>query len=347
MFMSVHPSMMVLVCVVGAGIVGLSTALNIQRLIPSAQITIIADKFGNDTTSAGAGGLFRPNLGHIKGVPIDTLKRWSKISWKHFSTLALSSEASTSGNNVTNGFVLQDTEEPQFLNEIIFSYHKLSRDELQRLNSNQKHGYNITTVITEAKKYLPWLMRKYKDNGGQVVFRTLTSLEELCGEYKVVANCCGLNAKYLLGDESTYPIRGQLIRMRAPWIRGFYYIEHDGYSTYAIPHSDYMILGGCREVGNYSEDIDPALTEDILRRGKEKIPGLEGARVVDQWAGLRPTRIPIRVAKEHMTFGGTELKVVHNYGHGANGISLSWSTAVDAAQMVKEMVDNASPSSKL
>ena len=29
-------------------------------------------------------------------------------------------------------------------------------------------------------------------------------------------------------------------------------------------------------------------------------------------------------------------QVVHNYGHGANGISMSWGTSLDAAELVKD-----------
>lgn len=32
--------------------------------------------------------------------------------------------------------------------------------------------------------------------------------------------------------------------------------------------------------------------------------------------------------------------MVHNYGHGANGIYLSWGTAVEAAQLVCEVLNN-------
>lgn len=46
--------------VLGAGVVGLTTALELQRQYPSAQVSIIADKFGVDTTSNVAAGIFRP-----------------------------------------------------------------------------------------------------------------------------------------------------------------------------------------------------------------------------------------------------------------------------------------------
>ena len=59
--------------IVGAGVIGLSTALNIQKRLPSARITVYADKFEKDTTSHGAGGLFRPNTDHCIGIDEETI----------------------------------------------------------------------------------------------------------------------------------------------------------------------------------------------------------------------------------------------------------------------------------
>ncbi len=44
----------------GAGVVGLSTALRLLEL-GGESVTIVADAFGKQTTSDGAGGLFRPD----------------------------------------------------------------------------------------------------------------------------------------------------------------------------------------------------------------------------------------------------------------------------------------------
>lgn len=51
---------MVNIAVLGAGAVGMSTAMCIQRGIPGVRVTIIADRFTIDTTSAGAAGIFAP-----------------------------------------------------------------------------------------------------------------------------------------------------------------------------------------------------------------------------------------------------------------------------------------------
>lgn len=51
------------------------------------------------------------------------------------------------------------------------------------------------------------------DNGGIIIERRIESLDELCGEYDVVFNCTGLEAKWLCSDVNVLPIRGQVIRV--------------------------------------------------------------------------------------------------------------------------------------
>lgn len=65
---------MVRVAILGAGAVGLSTALCIKLKYPSLPLTIIADRFLDATTSDGAGGLFRPDQRFILGVDPSVLK---------------------------------------------------------------------------------------------------------------------------------------------------------------------------------------------------------------------------------------------------------------------------------
>lgn len=48
------------IAVLGAGVIGLTTAIELQKEFRNAKITILADKFTTETTSDGAAGLFRP-----------------------------------------------------------------------------------------------------------------------------------------------------------------------------------------------------------------------------------------------------------------------------------------------
>lgn len=48
------------IAILGAGVVGLTTALELQNEFRGAKVTIIANKFTTETTSDGAAGMFRP-----------------------------------------------------------------------------------------------------------------------------------------------------------------------------------------------------------------------------------------------------------------------------------------------
>ena len=50
--------------------------------------------------------------------------------------------------------------------------------------------------------------------------------------YDAVVNCTGLEASKLCNDSELTPIRGQVIKVRAPWIKTAVYADND---TYIIP----------------------------------------------------------------------------------------------------------------
>ena len=50
------------IAVLGAGVVGLSTAVCLQEALPDRHVTVVADRFTRDTTSDGAAGIVRPTM---------------------------------------------------------------------------------------------------------------------------------------------------------------------------------------------------------------------------------------------------------------------------------------------
>jgi glycine/D-amino acid oxidase-like deaminating enzyme len=67
------------------------------------------------------------------------------------------------------------------------------------------------------------------------------------------------------------------------------------------------------------------------------------ATPVREWVGLRPGRPTIRLEMEKMQLPGDKiLPVIHNYGHGGNGIALSWGCAVHVAKIAREVALDAS-----
>lgn len=69
-----------------------------------------------------------------------------------------------------------------------------------------------------------------------------------------------------------------------------------------------------------------------------------------EWVGLRPHREPTRVELETVTTGGSsgrQVIVVHNYGHGGNGISLAPGTVRHALSLLENRMASIRLKSKL
>lgn len=324
------------VVVIGAGVVGLSTAINIQRLVPSCSVTIVAEDVIDGTASVGAGAIFRPTAEYLPGVDIQKARQWIRDGWEHFSSLALSESSGPAGIAITPSFMLSRTEiKDPLYKDVVFTFHQLSGDEMKKMGFDKhfSYGYLVTTIVITTKLYLAWLLKRFLQNGGKVEKRRVTDMKEFRGICGIVVNCSATGSRQLFGDKTINPNRGQLLRVRAPWINYCIYTDAD---AYIIPNQDLVAVGGSRDQNNYDTTINGKESKDILERCCKICPSLKGAEVDNVWAGLRPIRSPLRIEKEIIKSEEDQLTVIHNYGHCSDGIALSWGTAVEAAGMVRD-----------
>ncbi|XP_049959273.1 D-aspartate oxidase isoform X2 [Schistocerca serialis cubense] len=319
--------------VLGAGVVGVTTALELQKEYPSASLTIIADKFGQETTSDGAAGIFRP-ASSFCGPTEDISRQWINDSYYYYEDIRKSAEAAHAGVIQMSGYILssinKDIVQNHYLEKLLPLFRRATEEELSLYPGNWKYGTFYTTLVTECRKFLPWGMHRFEEAGGQVKNKLLSSFNDVSGDFDIVVNCLGLGAKYLCSDHNMVPIRGQVLKVNAPWIKTFLYGDFD---TYIIPGIEAATLGGCRNYDSYDLRVNRHDTASILERCTALVPSLKKASIIREWVGLRPHRSPVRVEAENIN----GLKVVHNYGHGGYGVTSAPGTAKHAVQLVKEM----------
>ena len=90
------------------------------------------------------------------------------------------------------------------------------------------------------------------------------------------------------------------------------------------PHGKSVVLGGTAEERAWDLRPNPAVAERILKRCVAVEPMLRRARVISDRVGLRPTRAAVRVEADPQR---VRTRLIHNYGHGGAGVSLSWGCA--------------------
>lgn len=186
---------------------------------------------------------------------------------------------------------------------------------------------------------------RFRNNGGLILRQHVSNLTGLSNNYDVIFNCSGLGARELCQDDELVPIRGQVIKVQAPWIKMAFYGDYD---TYIIPGFEAVTLGGCRQFDSYNQDICPYDRMAILNRCYNLLPSLKTAPIQKELMGLRPHRSRVRVDVEiTQNVNGRDVKIVHNYGHGGYGVTTAPGTAKYAVKLAKDLLRERNSISKL
>ncbi|XP_033368729.1 D-aspartate oxidase isoform X1 [Parus major] len=286
------------------------------------------------------GRLFQrgPGAPSSPDTPIHRQKQWFKETFTYLFAISNSAEASEAGIHLVSGWqVFKSTpkEELPFWSDIVLGFRAMSEAELLKFPQHQ-FGQAFTTLKCDCPPYLLWLEKRLKATGTQMYTRKVADLWELHSEYDIVVNCAGIGAHQLVGDKQLFPVRGQVLKVHAPWVKHF--IRDGDGLTYIYPGIHRVTLGGTREEGSWSLSPDDGTTRDIFDRCCSLEPSLHGAQDIQVKVGLRPSRQCVRVQREVLSQGGVKLPVVHNYGHGAGGFSVHRGTANEAAHLVEECI---------
>lgn len=331
------------ICVIGAGVIGLSTANCLLDHLPDCEVTIVAEKFLDQTTSIGAAGCFGPKT--IFSESFDDILQWSKASWDHFAALHERSKSSTeTGVFLINGYEISKNKEycqSELLKRSVPNIKRLNDIEMKSMFSNFKTGFRYKTFMIDPRYYLPYLTEQFKSRGGLVIERKVHKLNEdkFLTNFDAIVNCSGLGSRHLVDDHMMVPIRGQTVKVYAPWMKHF--IFSDG--LYIYPSADGLVtLGGIKQFGTSSMEISDHDRKYILDGCYALEPELRKAPIVQEWVGLRPFRPFVRVESETVKSKVNDelLRIVHNYGHGGDGIALSWGTSEQAVKLIKKFLEN-------
>lgn len=294
---------------VGGGVVGMSCALRLAQR--GHDVTGVAADAAADTTSAVAGGLVYPR--HAE--PAERCAAWTAVSVAEFRRLA---ELPSTGVRMLPGRLLRRAERP--VPPWADAVGGMTR---HVLGPPWVDALEFTPPLVNMPRYLRWLGGELSAAGVTVQRRRLDAL--LVSGVDLVVNAAGLDAGRLAGDDSVVPARGQLVHLPDPGLPSWV-VDEDAFA-YVLSHGDHVVCGGTEELGNGSLEPDPATTADILRRCSALVPELDGADVLAVRVGLRPWRPEVRLERVG--------NVIHCYGHGGVGVTLSWGCAAEVAALAE------------
>ena len=315
------------VLVIGAGVSGLTTAACLAEAGLSTAIR--TERLPGDSTSAAAGALWGQHLVHGDRVP-----GWGRQTLDVLRDLA--GVAGTGVSMMTGAEVSRTPADrpPDPLDG-------LRPCGPAELPAGFACGWRYTAPVADMPVYLGYLLARFERAGGQLTAGPVRSFAEAAAggaadgsAAPVIVNCTGAAARDLVPDPAVVPVRGQVVLAANPGISEFLVAMGDRPNevNYLFPHGDVVLLGGTEEEGNWSLAPDPRTADRIVRDCAALDPRLRGARVAGHRVGLRPYRPEVRLEAERLP-GGRLL--IHNYGHGGAGVSLSWGCALEILDLVR------------
>jgi len=356
------------IVIIGAGIIGLTTALRLQAQLPpsSTDILLVAKEWPTsipgappshsvDYASMWAGA-------HVRPIPASTPQLTREAAWLKTTCTEFARQVEKEpsiGVTSTKGIEFLDNPPKDYAAQTkksfeketgLAGYRKYNDGELPE---GAKLGYEYSTYCVNAPVYCANLLRKFIARGGRTMQRDLRTEWEafiLRDNLKVVINASGMG----FGDTQCFPTRGQtVVTDLVEATRTVTRQNQDGSWSFIIPRffDGGTIMGGTKEPGSWHAEPDTTQRAKLLKGGNAltkyatdgAIRAPRDVKVIADVVGRRPTRdggVRIQVEEKQLTGTDGELRtghVVHAYGTGGRGFEISWGVADEVSQLASQI----------
>ena len=310
------------VAIVGGGISGLTCGVLLAER--GYRAAILAKETGQQTTSAAAAAIWYP----YDAEPTENVIAWALDTYKVL--VDLSGEPRT-GVSMMELRQFSRAGEIQIPDWAIPLGGRPVATGLWPV-SEFKSGFALSVPLMDTTIYLDYLASRFLAAGGSITSDVFfEKLEDVDDEFVLVINCAGMGARELVHDVNLEPHRGQVAIV--PKIDlGCAVVCDEPPLMYAIPRTNDCVFGGTNELSDEPE-IDPTVTSRIVAECS-RVLKISNPRILAERVGLRPFRKSgVRLERNCLRDSRT---VIHNYGHGGAGFTLSWGCAGEVVNLAQQ-----------
>ena len=318
------------VAIIGAGVLGLTCGVVFAER--GYRTAIFAKETGQQTTSGAAGALWFP----YDAEPAERVIPWALETYKALVDLSREARAGVSMIELRQFSRAGEIEIPDWAiplgaQAVIPSPSTSPRAaSTQRSLESFKSGFSLRVPLMDTTIYLDYLANRFVAAGGSIAASVqFKQLEGVDRKFDLAINCAGMGARELVQDLDLEPHRGQVAVV--PRIDGLpcAIVCDDAPLMYVIPRSNDCVFGGTNDISS-DLAVDPATTDRIVAECS-RVLKIEKPNVLTERVGLRPFRKSgVRLERDRLQDGRT---VVHNYGHGGSGFTLSWGCAREVVNL--------------
>jgi D-amino-acid oxidase len=347
--------------IIGAGVSGLTCGVVFVE--HGWNVTIFADETGQQTTSAAAAAVWFP----YDAEPVEKIIPWSLASYENFRELARDSRSGVSMIELRQFTRAGEIPIPDWAKNLgAHPTPVISNDPSRRSPAKAEvegsrgetkkpltgvidptaggrsvrqaqvvvpnhsaspartftSGFALTVPLIDTTTYLDYLANRFRNAGGIIESAHINKVNEIPRDFDLIVNCAGIGARELVHDSELEPHRGQVaIVPKLNLARAI--VCDDAPLMYAIPRAHDCVFGGTNSI---SDNREPSAADTTAIVSEcSHVLGIDPPPVIAVKVGLRPFRKSgVRLEPEKLSDGRT---IIHNYGHGGAGFTLSWACA--------------------
>jgi D-amino-acid oxidase len=318
------------VAIIGAGVSGLTCGVVFAER--GFSVKIFAEQIGAQTTSGAAGALWFP----YDAEPAAKVIPWALATYEILVDLTKESRSGVSMIELRQYSRTGEIPIPEWANSLGGVATALCavddqppasaslRRGKQAGGYNFSSGFSLRVPLMDTTIYLDYLANRFQKAGGEIKGGVrFSKLEDVDQTFDLMIDCAGIGARELARDADLEPHRGQVAIVPKPDNLNCAIVCDDDPLMYAIPRTHDCVFGGTNEVSD-NLNADPKTTKAIVAECS-RVLSINSPKVLRERVGLRPFRKSgVRLEKEKLHDGRT---VIHNYGHGGSGFTLSWGCA--------------------
>jgi D-amino-acid oxidase len=304
------------VAIIGAGVSGLTCGVVFAER--GYRTAIFAQEIGQQTTSGAAAALWFP----YDAEPAEKVIPWALQT---FDVLFDLTRVAASGVSIVELRQFSRTREIQVPAWAIpLGARPVIASEVEGFRGSFKSGFTLRAPLTDTTIYLDYLAARFLKAGGEINANVrFQELEDVDQQFELVINCAGIGARELVHDVDLEPHRGQVAIVPRIERLSCAIVCDDAPLMYAIPRRNDCVFGGTNDLSS-DLAVDAATTDQIIAECS-RVLNIDKPNVLAERVGLRPFRKSgVRLERGRLRDART---VIHNYGHGGSGFTLSWGCA--------------------
>lgn len=252
------------VAVIGCGVIGLATARTLQQR--GVAVTIYSAATPPHTTSNVAGAFWQPVLvcDLDRMTPSFEHQLADALRESHRTFRALAPDPRYGIRELPLYYLDRD---PPHLSPFMAVAPELFDGPRLAPGAHpfgDRHALVMQSMAIDTSPYLAALLADFHAAGGVLEQRSFATKHDLTDlRQTVIANCTGLGARTLVGDETLEPVRGQLV-LTEPRAELSYMAVAPHEGLYLLPRADAVVLGATKNPGSWLLEPDETETRHLL-----------------------------------------------------------------------------------